>query len=433
MKKTRWFAVVYGLILTVVTLAGIEALASFYVPAWPARALRTIPPVNMDTTMKALTDKPWMGKPFNSWGMNDREHSLAKPADVSFRSVFVGDSFVEFALNPQTLPAAVEERATEHGVKGFEAVNLGISATNPRSYYYRMRDVALALSPDALLVFFFSGNDFMGADAGYGSLIPPLVDESPGGSILGSIMPRTNWLLVNRLRLSEFLRGNKPIPGEFDTLYAIAHGPAADRIPATVEHVKKYYYPDLSEQKLTEILSRGGDRFWAAFEKRPHDEEYLMGWLLNLIVASEVRQDNQATIRTPEDAEKYKADGEISATLSWLQAMQNLAAEHHVPLRVFLIPNASVAPDFVDFWKPWPRYYSWYILTDVWHQKLAQALAHTDVPFVDLRQDFMGVSGTYRMIDAHWTEKGVGIAADHVYSELTAMMAKQKQRSSGAH
>lgn len=423
MTKARWFAVVYGLILVVVTLAGIETIASFYAPPWPARALRTIPPVNTDTTMKALTDKPWMMKPFNSWGMNDVERSLTKPADVKFRSIFVGDSLVEFMLNRQSLPAAVEQRATEAGVKGFEAIDLGISGTNPRSYFYRMRDVALTMSPDALMVFFFSGNDFVPADEGYNSsLLPPLVDESPGGSILGRIMPRTNWLLVNRLRLSEVLRGNKPIPGEFDKLYAIVHGPASERVPRIVQHMKKYYYPDMSEKQLTEIFSRGGDQFWAAFDKRPHDEEYLMGWLLNLMVAAEVRKDPMASIRTSEEAEKQVIKGDITATLSWLQAMQDVAQEHHVPLRVFLIPTANVSPDFVNFWKPWPRYYSWYVYSDVRHQMLAEALKKTNVPFVDLRPDFLGQSGVYRMIDAHWTEKGVGIAADRVYRELGKIM-----------
>jgi hypothetical protein len=423
MTKARWFAVAYGLILVVVTLAGIETIASFYAPPWPARALRTIPPVNTNDTMRALADKPWMMKPFNSWGMNDVERSLTKPADVKFRDIFVGDSLVEFMLNRQSLPAAVEQRATDAGVKGFEAIDLGVSGTNPRSYFYRMRDVALAMSPDALMVFFFSGNDFMQPGEGYhDGLLPPLVDESAGGSILGRIMPNTNWLLVNRLRLSEVLRGNKPIPGEFDRLYDIAHGPAAERVPAIVAHMKKYYYPDMSEQKLTEIFSRGGDRFWQAFEKRPHDQEYLMGWLLDLMVSAEIRQDKQVQIRTPADAEKLVSDREIDATMSWLVAMQDVAKAHHVPLRVFLIPTANVSPDFVDFWKPWPRYFSWYILSDVRHQRLAAALSHTNVPFVDLRPDFLGQSGVYRMIDAHWTEKGVGIAADRVYRELGKIM-----------
>jgi hypothetical protein len=409
MTKAHWFSVVYGVILTVVTLAGIEAVASFFVPPWPARALRSIPVPQISG--------------INSWGMNDRERTLAKPADVRFRSVFVGDSFVEFRPNRQTLTEIIEKKARDAGVKGLEAVGLGVSGTDPRSYYYRTRDVAFSLSPDAILLFFFSGNDFLLSGEGFDDQwLPPLVDESPGGSVVGTIMPRTDWLLVNRLRLSEFLSGNKPIPHEAETLSAIVTGPPERRLPAIVQHVKRYYFPDLGEERLTEILSRGGDAFWKAFEPRAQDQEYLQGWILNLIVAKETQEDSSADIRTPEDAAKKIDGSEIKATLSWLLAFDRLAKAHKVPIRVFVIPPATVAPDFVEFWKPWPRYLSWYVLSDVRHQRFVEALDHAGVPVVDLRKDLLGVPGTFRMSDAHWTEKGLNIAAQRVFTEMRRMM-----------
>jgi hypothetical protein len=354
--------------------------------------------------------------------MNDRERSFSKPEDVSYRSVFVGDSFVEFMPNRLSLTKAVELRASEAGVKGFEAVSLAISGTGPRSYYYRTRDIAVKLSPDALLVFFFSGNDILQSGEGLDEEWIPLIDESPGGSLLGKVMPRTSWLLVDRLRLSEFLRGNKPIPDESQTLRAIVEGPPDQQVPKLVQHLKRYYYPNLSEQRLTEIISRGGDRFWKAFENRPQDREQLQGWLPNLIVSAEIRNDDQTRIRTYGDAAKVVSDREIKATMSWLVGMNDVAKAHHIPMRLFLIPTANMSPDFVDFWKPWPNYFSWYILSDERHQRLAEALSHTSVSFVDMRKDFLGVPGAYRMSDAHWTEKGQGIAADRVYRELTTMM-----------
>jgi hypothetical protein len=39
--------------------------------------------------------------------------------------------------------------------------------------------VALKLSPDAVLLFFYAGNDFMPPDQGY-SVLPRLIDESAG-------------------------------------------------------------------------------------------------------------------------------------------------------------------------------------------------------------------------------------------------------------
>lgn len=406
--RSRTFFVGYNLALLALMLVGVEYLAGFYAPPWPARALRTIQPVNPDPS-----------KPFNSWGMYDRERGIANPPDVAFRSVLVGDSFVEFDPDGRTLNQAVEDRVAQAGSRGFEAVSLGISGTGPRSYYYRTRDVALALSPDALFVFFVSGNDFMPAGDGlHDRWISPLVDESPGGSLLGQVMPRTDWMLVNHFRLSEFLRGNKPIPHEIETLQAIATGPADQRVPATVEHLKRYYYPNLSRQRLTEIISRGGDAFWDNFNGKSPNHEVLQGWLLNLIVSAETRDDDQTRIRTPAGAERVVKDSEIEATASWLVGIQQLAAAHHVPMHLFLIPVASMSPDFVDFWKPWPQYFAWYLLSDARHQRLAKLLARTTVPFTDLRNDLLGIPGAFRMADAHWTGKGQKIAVERIYEQI---------------
>ena len=112
----KTLAVLYGVILTVVTFAGIEGLAALYAPPWPARALRSAEPVNATASVfRSITDKPWMLEPFNSWGMADRERTLAKPPDVRFRSIFIGDSFLESALARYKLPEVVEHRFNAAG------------------------------------------------------------------------------------------------------------------------------------------------------------------------------------------------------------------------------------------------------------------------------------------------------------------------------
>jgi hypothetical protein len=425
MTGHRWLALFYGLVLAVVTLAGIEAIAALSAPSWPARALRSTEPVNVNAAVfKSIADKPWMFQPFNSWGMADRERTLAKPADVKFRSIFIGDSFIESALARYKLPELVEQRLAAAGRNDIEAVNLGISATNPRSYYYRLRDVALSLSPDALFVFFYSGNDFLPSGTGYGdALLPPLVDESPGASILGHVMPRTNWLAVNRLRLSESLSGNKPIPDEFETVNAIVHGPPDARIPGLVRHVKRYYHPDVDEARLTEILSRGGDAFWRDLERRPIGEEYLMGWLLNLIVWAELNAEPDLA-RREAGSTRLAVDEEVEASLSWLLAMERAARARGVPLVLFLIPLASVDPDYVEFWKPWPHFLSWSRFGEDRHDRLARSLRQTAVQVVDLRDDLSNARGTYRKMDGHWTEKGVEIVADRVRGELQKLQPR---------
>ena len=41
---------------------------------------------------------------------------------------------------------------------------------------------------------------------------PRLVDGSAGGSLVGMVMPRTNWLLVNRLDLAAFFAPDQQRP-----------------------------------------------------------------------------------------------------------------------------------------------------------------------------------------------------------------------------
>src|SRR6188474_2416926 len=140
--KPKVFGGIYALILVFATLAGIECLSAFYAPSWPARALRSVP-----TTLAGgpFGVEPWTG--YNSWGLRDVERKVAKRAGGAPRVVFVGDSFVESAFTPLSLPAVVEARIVAEGGT-IEAYNLGVSGTDPRSYFYRIRDIALHLSPD---------------------------------------------------------------------------------------------------------------------------------------------------------------------------------------------------------------------------------------------------------------------------------------------
>jgi lysophospholipase L1-like esterase len=418
--KTLAFGSIYFVILAAVTLVGIEVIASFFSPSWPAYALRSTPPVN---SFPPGADLPaWMVAPFNSWGMRDRERTFGPAPAGTVRTAFIGDSFVEFQPLRQSLPEAVEERLLRRSKKAVEAVNFGISGTNPQSYYYRLRDVALPLSPDAVSVFFFSGNDFLFGNNFWWEWLPPLLDESPGRSVVGRMMPHANWLLVNRLRLSEVLNSNEPIEGEFAALQLIVKEPKEQALTKLAQHMKRHYYPNVPEQKLKEILSRGDGRLLDLFTARSDDQEYLAGWLPNLILRAELNPDsfNSITTRQQADADVHKKD--IDGTLSWLVAMNRLARERNVPFSLFIIPTGGVDPAFVDFWSPWPRYYSWYLHCDAMHERLVQALRGTDVPFVDLRPAFQGRVDTFRKSDAHWTEYGQSLAADRVAEQLAVTL-----------
>ena len=54
-------------------------------------------------------------------------------------------------------------------------------------------------------------------------------------------MPRTNWLLVNRLNLSNFFQARAPAPpNEEMMLDAALNAPPDERLGGIVAHLKKY-------------------------------------------------------------------------------------------------------------------------------------------------------------------------------------------------
>jgi len=418
------FGAVFGAILLVVTLVGIEVLSSYFVPAWPARALNPREPAPVRELALPFRNQPWLGDPDNSWGLRDSERTIAKQPDTR-RALFVGDSFVESRFTPLSLPAAVQQRLP--AADKIEAVNLGVGATDPRSYYYRIRDVGLELSPDAVLLFIYAGNDFVQPGDSY-SMWPRLIDESPGGGLVGMVVPRTNWLLVNRLGMADFFRSRSRAPAnDIDILFQAVTAPPAERLKRVVSYVKTHHYPDVPEEKLSEILSRGNNRFIdiALPQKEHPEQEYLLDWMFGTLLSWETGDWEVAKSRA--DVVRLMGTRQVDATFSWIEATDRLLRSRGIPLVVFLVPMGSVDPDYVEFWKPWPRAYSWNYICDEWAAQLAARIGKTDIRFVNLTKDLEGVPGTYRKMDGHWTQKGEAIVASRVTTELEAVL---RQRAS---
>jgi hypothetical protein len=407
------FGSIFALILCGTTLIGIEALASFLAPAWPARALRWNAPINpISAAREPYASRPWMAEPFNSWGMRDKERSIAKDPAFHARTVVIGDSFVEASFARQSLPASMEG-----ALGGVEAVNLGISATDPPSYYYRLRDVGLKLSPDVVLLFVYMGNDFVLPGEEFGaSRIPPLIGESEGWSLLGTVMPRARWLAKNRWPAVEALWQRHPPPNEEALLWQVAHQPRAAALTQLSEHVRAYYKPQLPLRTIEEVFARGNDRFWRDLEDQSADPEFLLGWTLDSLLVWET-----GTFPVPSNLAQAHAitpDAAIDATLSWIVAMERLAASSGVRLETFIVPVASVDPEYSEFWQPWPRSYAWNYICDDREERLVSLAAQAGLHLIRLREDLIGERGTYRKRDGHWTEKGQAIVARRVAREL---------------
>ncbi|GEP54609.1 hypothetical protein RSO01_17750 [Reyranella soli] len=416
MTKRFWFWPIYGLALLGLVVVGAEYVASWSAPSWPARELRPIPLDALTVNVKTVfADTPELVPAYNDWAMRDRPRSIARPPDVQFRAALVGDSFLEGYYIPAPLAELVERRWVARGLAGMEAINLAVAATGPRQYYGRIRKVALALGPDVVAVFVYAGNDMMDRPFDPFSL-PPLIDELPTPSVLGSVAPRTTWLLANRLRLSEIGRANKDIPGEEALLSEWMHQPAAEPVANVARHMRLNYFPKLSEKTISEILLRGDGRLHDAARNRRHDREFLGGWLLSGIIDWETG--DWPVPRNADEARQMAGDTRVGETLSWLQAMDRLVAANGKRLLVALIPVGTVDPDYVEFWRPWPRYYSYSLSADARHRRLAEALRQSGLQVVDLREVLDGARGTYRLTDGHWTDRGTQSSAGRIADAL---------------
>jgi hypothetical protein len=181
----------------------------------------------------------------------------------------------------------------------------------------------------------------------------------------------------------------------------------------------QYYFPDLPEATIEEILARGGERFWEEFKPRRFDREYLQGWILDGVISMETSTTKLPM--TPDQAAAAVPADEIKATMSWLAATDRLVRAHGVKFLVAVIPVGTMDPDFMAFWKPWPRYYSYTLMRAAYHDAMVAALAQSGIAFVNLADDLEGVRGTYRKTDLHWTEEGHEVVAARLAKEVMAL------------
>jgi hypothetical protein len=237
--------------------------------------------------------------------------------------------------------------------------------------------------------------------------------------LLGSIAPHATWQIVNALRLSGASKGGKYAPNEHEIITEALARPRAEGLPMLVKLMHGYYFPQLPESRIEEVLARGGDRFWAEFKPRRFDREYLQGWILDGLISMETG--TQKLAMTEADADASIPGIEIESTVSWLAATKRLVESHGASFLVGVIPVGTVDPDFVEFWQPWPRFFSYTLGRAAAHKAMVAALAKSDIHFVDLTQDLRGVRGTYRKTDLHWTERGHEVVADRMAREVMAL------------
>ena len=203
-------------------------------------------------------------------------------------------------------------------------------------------------------------------------------------------------------------------------LYAAVTAPQDERLKRVVAYAKDYHFPALSEEQIAEILSRGDNRYLNIALPHDGEQEYLLDWMFDTFMSWETSNFDVAA--NSKDAARLADNGEVEATASWIEATDRLLRSHGIPLLVFLAPVGSVDPDYAEFWKAWPRAYSWNYICDERDTRLASSLAKSGIRYVDLRQNLANIPGTYRKLDGHWSQKGEAIVADRVALELRSLL-----------
>jgi len=99
----------------------------------------------------------------SSAGLRDREHSIAKPANV-WRVAVLGDSFTEAAqvAEDKRFTSVVERLLTgceAGGGRRVEVLNFGVSGFGTAQEYLLLRDRVLRYAPDVVVLAFLPGND----------------------------------------------------------------------------------------------------------------------------------------------------------------------------------------------------------------------------------------------------------------------------------
>lgn len=421
LRRISFWAFLISLTVVAAVAAG-EGLASFVVPPYPMRLLRPYPikpglQVESSQENEGTPANPELIPFINSWGLRDRERSIERPSTIRFRSIFVGDSFLEGHQTRASISGRVEEIWAKNGDTTAEAINLGISATGPAQYFYRIKRFGLDLKPDLVLVMFYAGNDFVYERLG-DEVVPPFIRELPEPSLLGAVAPRLTWFSVDRLRVAEAARNVKPIPNEFENLRNWTDLPPAERTDRLVAHMRRFYYPNLDEGVLREVLGRGDNSFWATFRRNSQDRQYLSGPFLYSLIDWETG--SWPVPSNPIEAlqDQHLDLKRIDATFTWLVGMRRQVESRGARFVVAMAPTGVVDPDYVEAWKAWPRYFSFSVSSDARHQRFVSKLRAEKFNVIDLREDLNDVTGTYRIGDGHWNERGHAIVAMRIAREL---------------
>ena len=390
--KEHVYATILAVTLSLTTIYGVEAVARFFAPGWPARGLHAVSQFVAESGWARAINRPGaIG--INSWGQRDRDRQK-RPSDGLRRLVFIGDSYLEESvLVPVSL--AVEEKLSD---QGFETVNLGVSASAPDEYFWRLKNIGLDLEPSRILVFIYAGNDWQispSLPTFHGISAPYPRDSAMEAIGLGAINHFIMWKRRPLMRAwgeaRELLEQENAILKEFKQT-------PDEGMPRLLSK----YFPSEKRLGVQNFLSGLDLKEFYNGLRNPDAglfrSYYLLAALRHLGFADKLNmQVNKQA---------------IDYVYGLLAAMQAYCQEQGVDFTVVLVPEASqVDPRFRAFWGQISYLHLGRYNEKISSDRLKERAKKAGMDVLDLHESFKEIPGTYLNLDGHWTEKGVQTAA----------------------
>jgi hypothetical protein len=297
--------------------------------------------------------------------------------------------------------------ATERllGRSDVEVLNLGVSATQPDEYYYRVRSIALPLGTRHCVLFVYEGNDLAQGD------------EVTLPSVLGvaAVYPRESVLSLLGLTALNHAATNRSRPvvriwGRAGELQAEEESLALRIARAS----------DAEMPTLLASLVRRADR--EGLEKRLRRRQ--LGAFYAML-----RQPDQGLFRSYYLSAGLKAlaaggrTGDVTPAYAyrWVRRTRDLCRARGLRFTLVIVPEAFQVDDRMrELWLPLLDMRGLMAPERAACQELAKVCQGDGMDVLDLHTVLAGVPGAYLNPDGHWSALGVDVAAKALAGHLGA-------------
>ncbi|HIE99305.1 MAG TPA: hypothetical protein EYG03_21130 [Planctomycetes bacterium] len=407
-RRRLAFGTIWCLCLIAVLLVTVELFVRSSIPSWPALGLHGVPP---EVARRAWAHTEFVDDDLNDWGQRDRHHAVDKTSGV-YRIAFIGDSFLEESAG-LPLSSRVE---TKIGRPDVEVINLGVSATDPDEYYYRIRNIAAALDVDHCVMCVYSGNDFS-APARTLETTAGMAAVYPRGSLLSSLgLHAVNHLFTNEQRpvLQAWFASGDLHAAESRLGSEMAH--ADDQGLRDLLYSMDYHTRNAS-QRSTLAARLNGTQMKSFFDvlRNPDQGRFRSYYLSAALWSASVGGGQWSPLS--EDAAWH-----------WVREAHNFCTARQIEFTLMIIPEAfQVDLRIIGQWTPLT---DMQMLTETCRTSAARLVdraASDAIRTIDLHGPFDGVSGTYLNMDGHWSDDGTELAADVVSEWLQSSLVSHSQ------